>query len=149
MAANGRVRTAAPQATSKNNFVCQPYIVASMNIRLSTIIIYAKDMHRSAQFYSTHFGYETSGEINEGLIELHPSSGGADILIHQAAKSLKLGSAAIKLSFSVSDVQAFVDSAMLGGLAFGAIHQANGYAFANTKDPDGNSISVSSRIFRQ
>jgi len=149
MAAIGPYPQQRHKRLQKNTFVCQPYTVASMNIRLSTIIIYAKDMHRSAQFYSTHFGYETSGEINQGLIELHPSSGGTDILIHQAAKSLKLGSAAIKLSFSVSDVQAFVDSAMLGGLAFGAVHQANGYAFANTKDPDGNSISVSSRIFRQ
>ena len=30
----------------------------------------------------------------------------------------------------------------------GAIHQANGYQFANAKDPDKNSVSISSRAFR-
>lgn len=119
-----------------------------MTIALSTVIIYAKDMHRTARFYSENFGYETSGEVREGLIELLPAAGGAEILIHQAAKSLRFGSAAIKLSFSVTDVQQFVEAAKAAGLAFGAVHQANGYAFANTKDPDGNSISVSSRKFR-
>lgn len=119
-----------------------------MTIALATIILYAKDMQRSARFYSTHFGYRTTGEVSEGLIELIPGHGGTQILIHQAAKSLKLGGAAIKLSFSVPDVPQFVATAALAGLAFGAIHQANGYAFANTKDPDGNSVSVSSRQFR-
>lgn len=117
-------------------------------MELATIILYAKDMQRSARFYSEHFGYVTTGEVSEGLIELQPADGGAEILIHQAAKSLKLGGAAIKLSFSVRDVQQFVERANLAGAAFGSIHQANGYAFANTKDPDGNSVSVSSRRFR-
>ena len=120
----------------------------SMTIALCTVIIYAKDMHRTARFYSENFGYETSGEVREGLIELRPTEGGTEILIHQAAKSLRLGSAAIKLSFAVTDVQQFVEAAKAKGVAFGAIHQANGYAFANAKDPDGNSISVSSRKFR-
>jgi hypothetical protein len=37
----------------------------------------------------------------------------------------------------------------LNGLEFGSTHHdhANGYCFANAKDPDGNSISVSSRGF--
>lgn len=119
-----------------------------MTIALSTVIVYAKDMHRTALFYSENFGYETSGEVSEGLIELRPIAGGAEILIHQAAKSLKLGSAAMKMSFAVTDVQKFVEAAKAKGVVFGAIHQVNGYAFANTKDPDGNSVSVSSRKFR-
>lgn len=77
-----------------------------------------------------------------------PQGGGAEILIHQVAKSLKLGSAALKLSFSVPDVDRFVATAAAAGLDFGTIHRARGYAFANTKDPDGNSISVSSRQYR-
>jgi catechol 2,3-dioxygenase-like lactoylglutathione lyase family enzyme len=120
-----------------------------MTLALSTVIIYAKDMLRTARFYSEHFGYETSGEVCEGLIELRPAGGGAEILIHQAAKSLKLGSASIKLSFAVPDVRQFVEDAKAKGLAFGAVHQANGYEFANVKDPDGHSISVSSRHFRE
>ena len=120
-----------------------------MNSPLGSIVIYARDMHKTAAFYSEHFGLETTGEIVEGLIELRAAQGGASILIHQAAKSVKLGQVGVKLSFHVKDVAAFAARSAERGLNFGAIHQANGYQFANAKDPDKNSISISSRAFRQ
>jgi predicted enzyme related to lactoylglutathione lyase len=51
----------------------------------------------------------------------------------------------MKLVFAVKDVQAFVRESEAGGLHFGPIHCAEGFEFANAKDPAGNSISVSSR----
>ena len=119
-----------------------------MTTDLATVILYARDMERTARFYCEHFGFQTSRDVVEGLIELRAPGGAAEILIHQAAKSLKLGHAGIKLSFSTPDVAQFVEAAKARGLVFGTIHQANGYAFANAKDPDGNSVSVSSRRFR-
>ena len=41
------------------------------------------------------------------------------------------------------------DRAAAQGLAFGAIHKGDGYAFANAKDPAGNPVSVSSRAYRR
>jgi len=123
-------------------------MVASVNFELGTVIIYARDMKRTALFYSKHFGFQTTGEIVEGLIELHAPNGGASILIHQAARSVKLGQVGVKLSFHVRDVEAFAAAASRNGLKFGAVHKADGYAFANAKDPDKNSISISSRPFR-
>lgn len=119
-----------------------------MNSPLGTLIIYARDMKKSAAFYSEHFGFRTTGEIHEGLIELHAEGNGAGILIHQAAKSVKLGQVGVKLSFHVEDVRGFVAAAERKGLKFGAIHEANGYQFANAKDPDKNPVSISSRAFR-
>jgi len=119
-----------------------------MHPPLGTVIIYARNMHKTAAFYSAHFGFKTTGEICEGLIELHAPSGGAGILIHQAAKSVKLGQAGVKLSFHVSDVIAFATHAATKGLKFGTVHEANGYLFANAKDPDKNSVCISSRAFR-
>lgn len=115
---------------------------------LGAIILYARDMQKSASFYSRHFGFQTTGEVVEGLIELTTTDGGASILIHQAAKSVKLGQVGVKLCFHVADIESFKAHAATQGLAFGATHQANGYAFANAKDPDGNSVSISSRAFR-
>jgi len=115
---------------------------------LGTIIIYARDMQKTAAFYRDFFGFRTSGEVSEGLIVLEPTSGGAGILIHQAAKSAKLGQVGVKLSFHVQDVEAFAKDAEKRGLKFGAIHEANGYQFANAKDPDKNSVSISSRAYR-
>ncbi|QNK66543.1 VOC family protein [Variovorax sp. PAMC26660] len=119
-----------------------------MESPLATALIYARDMKKSADFFAMHFGFVTSGEVHEGLIELHAPHGGAGILIHQAAKSVTLGQVGVKLTFQVRDVAAFVADAATRGLKFGAIHQANGYAFANAKDPDKNSVSVSSRAYR-
>lgn len=116
---------------------------------LGTIIIYARDMYRTAEFYRTYFGLATTGEIVEGLIALEPIDGGAGILIHQAAKSVTLGQVGVKLSFHVKDVPGFIATAAKTGLKFGAVHQANGYVFANAKDPDKNSVSISSRAFRR
>jgi len=115
---------------------------------LGTIIIYARDMRASVAFYSKYFGFHTNGEVIDGLIEFINPSGGASLLIHQAAKSIKLGQAAIKLSFDVEDINNFILNARVKGLEFGPVHQANGYSFANVKDPDGNSVSISSRKFR-
>jgi predicted enzyme related to lactoylglutathione lyase len=115
---------------------------------LGTIIIYARDMHVSATFYSHYFGFYTSGEVNDGLIELINPRGGASILIHQAAKSVKLGQAGVKLSFDVENINDFILNVRVKGLEFGSVHEANGYSFANVKDPDGNSVSISSRKFR-
>lgn len=120
-----------------------------MNSPLGSIVIYARDMKKTAAFYSEHFGLQTTGEVVEGLIELRAIHGGAGILIHQAAKSVKLGQVGVKLSFHVQDVAAFAARAAARGLKFGAIHQANGYQFANAKDPDKNSVSISSRAFRK
>ena len=120
-----------------------------MDVALNTIMIYAKDMHRTAEFYQKFFGFKSSGYIVEGLIELTLEKSGVKILIHQAAKSVKLGQVAVKLVFSVQDVEAFKKSSAERGLMFGATHAANGYTFANAKDPDNNSVSISSRAFRQ
>jgi predicted enzyme related to lactoylglutathione lyase len=119
-----------------------------MHAPLGTIILYARDMQKTAAFYSLHFGLRTTGEVQEGLIELQATGSGAGILIHRAAKSAKLGQAGVKLSFHVQDIERFMAAAASKGLVFGAVHQANGYQFANAKDPDGNSVSISSRAFR-
>jgi predicted enzyme related to lactoylglutathione lyase len=78
-----------------------------MESPLGTILIYARNMKKSADFYASHFGFTTTGEVSEGLIELRAPKTGAAILIHQAAKSVKLGQVGVKLVFHVKDVAAF------------------------------------------
>ncbi|WP_229007012.1 VOC family protein [Methylophilus sp. Leaf408] len=77
----------------------------TMPALLTTIIIYARNIHKTVAFYSHHFGFETTGAITEGLVELKASQGGINILVHQAAKSVKLGQAGVKLSFDVEESQ--------------------------------------------
>ena len=121
---------------------------SKMHPLLNTILIYARDMQKTAHFYQQYFDFESTGEVIEGLIELRAAHGGSHILIHQAAKSVKLGQASLKLMFDVADVKGFKEKSLKLGLEFGSTHIANGYAFANVKDPDGNSVAISSRAFR-
>jgi predicted enzyme related to lactoylglutathione lyase len=119
-----------------------------MDAIFNSVSIYARDMQKTADFYRRFFGFVGSGEIVEGSIVLISSNGGAGITILQAAKSVKLGQVGVKLSFAVRDIEAFKLESERRGLKFGSTHLANGYSFANAKDPDKNSVSISSRAYR-
>ncbi|MGH9560154.1 MAG: VOC family protein [Terracidiphilus sp.] len=111
---------------------------------IARVILYVRDIPKVAAFHQQFFGLKALPSATEGWLELTGPSGGCTIALHQAAKSQKSG-AAMKLVFAVKDVQAFVRESEGKGLRFGAIHRADGFEFANAKDPAGNSISVSSR----
>lgn len=66
-------------------------------------------------------------------------------MLHPAARGQKIGQSTVKLVFSMPDVDAFCAASSALGFPFGAIHRTTDYSFANIKDPDGNSVSVSSR----
>jgi predicted enzyme related to lactoylglutathione lyase len=103
-----------------------------------------KDITTVAEFYQTHFGYSPLPGSSSGWLELQGIGGGCNLALHQAAKTQKSG-ASIKIVFGVKDVAAFTEERKPAGLEFGPIHHAEGHAFANAKDPAGNSISISSR----
>lgn len=115
--------------------------------QLNRLIIYTKRVPEMIAFYTQHFGYTVRQLPGDRIVELLPEAGGAAILLHPAVKSQKEGQVLVKLVFDVKDVEAFCQAAKVRGLDFGAIHQADGYVFANVKDPSNNSVSVSSRAF--
>ena len=114
---------------------------------LGRIIIYTKHMAEMVEFYCGYFGYASRQIEGDRIVELCPQGKGLTILLHPASKAQKEGQALIKLVFDVEDVAGFIRSAEGKGLKFGSVHRADGYVFANAKDPSNNSISVSSRAF--
>ncbi len=115
---------------------------------LGRLVLYARNVEETVRFYERHFGFKASREAGDRIVELSSPDGGAALMIHQASKGQRAGQSLVKLVFDVADVAAFRSRCAESGLAFGPIHQADGYQFANAKDPCGNSISVSSRAFR-
>jgi predicted enzyme related to lactoylglutathione lyase len=113
-------------------------------LSIARVILYVRDIAKVAAFYERFFDMKPLPGATHGWLELACSSGGCTIALHRAAKSQKSG-AAMKLVFAVKDVPAFVQAQEKEGLKFGVIHRADGFEFANAKDPAGNSISVSSR----
>jgi predicted enzyme related to lactoylglutathione lyase len=114
---------------------------------LGRVIIYTKRIPEMAAFYEKHFGFQVVEQPSDRIVELRPRGSGASLLLHPAAKGQKEGQVIVKLVFDVEDIAAFCRIALTNGLLFGPIHQADGYEFANAKDPSGNSISISSRAF--
>ena len=115
---------------------------------IGRLVIYARDVEATVSFYETHFGFRALREAGDRIVELASQDGGANLMIHPAAKGQRSGQSVIKLVFDMEDVAGFCRASAIRGLEFGPIHQADGNVFANAKDPDGNSISVSSRAFR-
>ncbi len=116
---------------------------------LGRLIIYTKKIEEMIAFYCQHFDYHVVERPGDRIIELSPQSSGASILLHPASERQKMGQPLVKLVFDVEDVPAFCAKAKENGLNFGTVHQVEGYAFANAKDPSQNSICVSSRAFAQ
>jgi predicted enzyme related to lactoylglutathione lyase len=118
-----------------------------MQPTLNRILLYVKDVPKTCAFYERHFGFARKVDPDDRIIELVSPHGGAIIMVHQAGKAVKSGQVTVKLVFDIRDVEAFKAQCAKNGLQFGATHRADGYTFANAKDPDGNSISISSRSF--
>ncbi|MBW6421712.1 VOC family protein [Rhizobium sp. XQZ8] len=116
---------------------------------LGRLVIYVRDVEEMALFYETHFGFRALRLPGDRIVELVAQDGGANIMLHPAAKSQKMGQSLVKLAFDVEDVEGFCRQAKVKGLDFGSIHKADGYVYANAKDPCQNPISISSRAFRK
>ncbi|MCG7518775.1 VOC family protein [Ruegeria sp. Ofav3-42] len=114
---------------------------------VTRLILYAKDVEGMVRFYESHFGYKARQLVSDRIVELVPDGAGLRLMLHPASKAARQGQSAVKIVFDVADVAAFCTQAAQKGLQFGPIHKAEGYSFANAKDPSGNSISVSSRAF--
>jgi len=116
--------------------------------QLNRLIIYTKRIDEMVRFYAEHFGYEADNDPDDRITELRPAHGGAILMLHPMGEGRKQGQVLVKLTFDVADVEGFCAQAKEKGLVLGSIHKADGYVFANGKDPSGNAISISSRAFR-
>lgn len=118
-----------------------------MSVLLGRIVIYTKRLEELSAFYCKHFGFEELRLEGDRIVELVSQGTGANILLHGVSSGRKEGQTLVKLVFDVEDVDGFCRRSKERGLQFGSIHRADGYSFANAKDPAKNSISISSRAF--
>lgn len=127
-----------------------PYAAATVtpvHPQLTRLVLYTHHTATMADFYGLHFGHTAHADLTDRIVELRPAGAGAILMLHPSAKGQKAGQVLVKLVFEVADLVGFCAMAMAQGLDFGHLHQADGYVFANARDPSGNSISASSRAF--
>ncbi len=113
-------------------------------MRIRSIMLFVKDVEKVAAFYEQHFGMDRVGEPEEGYLEL--DGGGVRLALHAAKWSDGDNSESpAKIVFECANVQAAVDAYTRNGLKFGKVFEWNGFAFADTKDPENNPVQISSR----
>ena len=116
---------------------------------INSIVIYAKNVTKMVTFYEKYFDFKPRTIEGDRIIELIPSHGGAHLMIHPSGKGTKEGQVCVKLVFDIRDIEGFREKSAKNGLKFGAVHQADGYMYSNTKDPGRNSIQISSRRYKK
>jgi catechol 2,3-dioxygenase-like lactoylglutathione lyase family enzyme len=115
-----------------------------MTAQISRIILFVRDVPGVAAFYQRHFGLQPIDSDEDGWLEL--AAVGCNLALHRATTtSRERGRSSAKIVFAVSNVHIAKEDLAKGGLKFGKVHEANGFAFANARDPEGNPIQISSR----
>ncbi len=102
-----------------------------------------------AAFYHQNFGFTALQEQGDRIVELLPSYSGPSIMLHPLAQDRKGSQTLVKLIFGVREVAALCTRARQNNLVFGHIHKANGYKFANAKDPSKHAIQVFTSVNRK
>ena len=74
---------------------------------LSRLVIYAGNVEETARFYEKYFGFKATSLPGDRIVELIAQDGGANVMLHQAAKGQRSGQSIVKLVFDVEDVEAF------------------------------------------
>ena len=93
-----------------------------MSFALNRLILYARDVEGTVAFYEKHFGFEVLRLPGDKIVELVAQGGGANLMIHPAAKGLKTGQVTVKLVFDVEDVSGFCERSARDGLVLGFIY---------------------------
>jgi catechol 2,3-dioxygenase-like lactoylglutathione lyase family enzyme len=110
---------------------------------ITRIVLYVRNVEKSAEFYRRVFELEVVGTPEKGWVELN--AGGCKIALHQASKTADFRRAAAKIVFGVKDVakaKALLESR---GLKLSAIHVAPNSTFCNGKDLEGNLLCIGNR----
>ena len=75
-----------------------------MPLALNRLILYARDVEGTVAFYEKHFGFQVLRLPGDRIVELEALSGGANIMVHAAAKGVRTRQVTVKLVFDVEDV---------------------------------------------
>jgi catechol 2,3-dioxygenase-like lactoylglutathione lyase family enzyme len=70
-----------------------------MPLAPNRIILYARDIEGTVAFYEKHFGFQVLRLPGDRIVELVALGGGANIVVHAAAKGVRTGLATVKTGF--------------------------------------------------
>ena len=111
-----------------------------MDLQLRRIILFTPNLEAMTAFYRDIVGLKSLGE-EKGWVDF--DAGACRLALH--AGPSEIGKRAPKLAFFAADVASARASLMKRGARFGPVKSTAHFDMCDGKDPDGNSISLSSR----
>ena len=87
-----------------------------MPLALNRLILYASDVGGTVAFYEKHFGFQVLRLPADRIVELVALSGDTNIMVHAAAKGVRIGQVTVKLVSDVEDVSGFCERSAGNGL---------------------------------
>jgi predicted enzyme related to lactoylglutathione lyase len=114
-----------------------------VKFEIARVIIFAKDVPMTAEFYHRIFGLPYVGAPQDrDFIEL--DAGGCSIAIHRGTPATSPGRKT-KVSFRAKNVSNVRDKIKKQGVNVGKLQEGPGFTFFDGRDPEGNQFQVSSR----
>ena len=107
---------------------------------VSTVIIYARDFGRMAQFYRDKLGLEADVK-SEGVAGLRGKAG-AEIVLHHGRERRPADSPPFLLEFIVDDIEAAVGVLRARGVDVSDVDARPYGKYARFRDPEGNLLGL-------
>ena len=111
---------------------------------LNRIMLFVKDVPACAAFYRDVLGLVPHGYADAGWVTL--DAGGCLVSLHKgAATSTGRKPKHVQLVFKVVDVHAAREQLLAQSVKLDKVIEADGFAFCNGRDPEGNWFQISTR----
>ncbi len=116
-----------------------------MTLELSRIIVFAADLKSLGAFYRDVLGLPEKPTSDDPRTWLEFHAGACSIALHNGGSSDSMGRPP-KIVFYAADVQATRAALNARGANFGRVMKTELFEFCNGTDPEGNALSLSSRL---
>lgn len=116
-----------------------------MTLELSRVIVFATDLKALGAFYRDVLGLTPKPTPDDPRTWLEFHAGACSIALHNGGSSAHSGRPP-KIVFYAADVKATRVALNARGANFGRIVTTELFEFCNGTDPEGNALSISSRL---
>ena len=116
-----------------------------MTLELRRIIVFAADLKSLAAFYRDVLGLPEKPTPDDPRTWLEFHAGASSIALHNGGSVMQNGRSP-KIVFYAADVKTTRDALNARGANFGRVINTELFEFCNGTDPEGNALSISSRL---
>ena len=117
----------------------------TMNLSVRRVTLFVKDVPMVGAFYRDVLGLKIKPSPGDPKCWLEFEAGACSIALHDGGVP-NTSRRAPKIGFYVQDVNAVRASLVARGVKMGRVQSTDDFQFCDFKDPEGNALSITSRL---